>query len=169
LNVQDFVSIFEYNRWANNKVHRQVARLTPEQLAAPSNLTGGSLLEALVHSYDTEWSWRLAAQEGAMPGRVVTTEDFPDFRSLRKVWKAEMELMLAFVQSLDDERLGAVHEFIWLPRARPRQRPLWQILYHAANHSTHHRAEIGRHLDSLGYSPRDLDFIIWSGRNHPTK
>jgi uncharacterized damage-inducible protein DinB len=164
MKAEDLQTIYQYNQWANNKVLRQVAKLTPEQLNTPNNLTGGSLFETLIHAYDSEWSWRLVAQEGAMPGKVLTAEDFPDFPTLRKTWNAEMETMLTFVETLEDDGLHETHEFIWSPRARPRQRTLWHILFHAANHSTHHRAEIGRYLDTLGHSPKDMDFMIWSGR-----
>lgn len=103
------------------------------------------------------------AQTGAMPGKMLTTEDFPDFPSLRETWTAEMETMQAFIQTLNDAQLHETHEFKWSPRAKPRYRTLWHILFHAANHSTHHRAEIGRYLDTLGHSPKDMDFMIWTG------
>jgi len=164
MKVENLLTIFEYNKWANNRIFRKVAKLTPEQLNTPNNLTGGSLFDTLVHVYDAEWSWRLAAQEGAMSGKVLTAEDFPNFTTLRKTWTAEMESMLAYLQTLTDEQLQQPHQFIWSTRARPRQRLLWQILFHAANHSTHHRAEIGRYLDTLGHSPKDMDFMIWSSR-----
>lgn len=164
MKAHDLLTIYQYNQWANNKVLRKVAKLTPEQLTTPNSLTGGTVFDALIHSYDSEWSWRLAAQEGAKPGKILTAEDFPDFPTLRNTWKEEMEIMLAFIQTLNDDKLQQPHEFIWSPRARPRQRILWQILFHAANHSTHHRAEIGRYLDTLGHSPKDLDFMIWSRR-----
>jgi uncharacterized damage-inducible protein DinB len=169
MNVQNLLTIYEYNKWANNRVFRKVAKLTAEQLNTPNNLTGGTLLDTLIHSYDSEWSWRLAAQEGAMPGKILSTEDFPDFTSLRKAWKEEMENMLAFIQTLSNDQLQQPHEFIWNTRARPRQRLLWQILFHAANHSTHHRAEIGRYLDTLGHSPKDMDFMIWSRKLEQSK
>ena len=165
MKAEDLQTIYQYNQWANNKVLRKAAKLTAEQLDTPNNLTGGTVFEALVHCYDSEWSWRLAAQEGAMPGVIVKAEEFSSFSVFRKTWEAEMVQMLAFVQSLDDARLHEAHEFVWLPRARPRQRTRWHILFHAANHSTHHRAEIGRYLDTFGHSPKDMDFMIWSGRH----
>jgi uncharacterized damage-inducible protein DinB len=145
-----------------------VAKQTPEQLNTPNNHTGGSLMEALIHVYDAEWSWRLAAQEGAMPGVILTAGDFPDVPTLRKAWTAEMDAMTAFLQTLNDEQLHESREFIWVARARPRRRALWHILFHVANHSTHHRAEIGRYLDTLGHSPRDMDFMIWTIRRRDT-
>jgi uncharacterized damage-inducible protein DinB len=45
------------------------------------------------------------------------------------------------------------------PRARARSRPLWHILQPIVNHGTHHRSEIGCSLETMGLSPKDLDFI----------
>ena len=37
--------------------------------------------------------------------------------------------------------------------------PLWQLVIHVCNHSTHHRAECGMLLGKLGRSPGDMDFV----------
>ena len=70
MNTENLQLIYQYNQWANNKVFRQVAKLSSEQLNTPNHLTGGSLLDALVHIYDSEWSWRMAAQEGRYKHKI---------------------------------------------------------------------------------------------------
>ena len=42
--------------------------------------------------------------------------------------------------------------------------PSWQLLNHLVNHSSHHRAEAGLMLASLGHSPGDLDYIYFVGQ-----
>jgi uncharacterized damage-inducible protein DinB len=165
MHKSDLYTLFRYNQWANGRILIKAAKLTPAQLTEPINLARESLYETLIHIYDAEWSWRLACQEGAMPGVMLTSGSWPNFEAFRKSWKEEMGLMLAFVEALNETRINKSHEYIWTARAKPRQLTLWKILLHIANHGIHHRAEIGRHLTTLGQSPKDMDFIIWASRH----
>ena len=165
MNQSNFHTLFRYNQWANGRILLKAAKLTPEQLTAPSNLTGDNIYNSLIHLYDAEWSWRLACQEGQMPGVLLTAEKWPDFAAFKSAWQGEMKEMLAYIESVNDDQLQRPHEYIWTKRAKPRTQTLWKILLHVANHSTHHRAEIGRQLNALGHSPKDMDFIIWANRH----
>lgn len=165
MNKSDLQTLFRYNQWANGRILIKVAKLTPEQLTAPMNVAGENLYNTLIHLYDAEWSWRLACQEGAMPGVLLTAENWPNFAAFRKAWQAEMALILDYIDSLTDSQLHQPHQYIWAKGAKPRQKTLWQLLFHITNHGTHHRAEIGRQLNTLGHSPKDMDFIIWSSRH----
>lgn len=160
MNVTDVIQLYEYNQWANNKLMRAAAKLSQEQLTAPTWLSGKSLLQTLNHAIDTEWSWRLVCQEGAMTGEYLS---FDNLASLRKAWREEMKHMLAYVSSLNDEQLHQTITFT-RPRFRPRQRTLWHILTHIVNHSTHHRAEMGQYLATCDQSPGDMDFIMFIAR-----
>jgi uncharacterized damage-inducible protein DinB len=157
MNVTDVVQLYEYNQWANNKIMRAAAKVSQEQLTAPTWLSGKTLLQTLSHIVDVEWSWRLVCQEGAMSGEYLL---FTDVASLRRAWQEEMKHMLAYVSTLQDEQLHQKITFT-RPRSRPRQRTLWHLLTHIVNHSTHHRAEIGQYLAACGHSPGDMDFIIF--------
>ena len=157
MNVADIIKLYEYNQWANHKLLRAAAKLSQEQLMAPTWLSGKCLLQTLNHTVDAEWSWRLVCQEGAMSGEYLC---FDDLRSLRKAWREEMKHMLAYVATLEDEQLHQTITFT-RPRFRPRQRTLWHILTHIINHSTHHRAEMGQYLATCGHSPSDMDFMMF--------
>jgi uncharacterized damage-inducible protein DinB len=161
----DLHILFRYNQWANGRILAKAAKLTTEQLTDPSNLAGENLYNTLIHMFDTEWSWRLACQEGAMPGVELTADSWPDFTAFKRAWQEEMDLMLDYVETLNEKQINQTHEYIWTAKAKPRQLTLWKILLHIANHGTHHRAETGRQLNSLGQSPKDMDFIIWASRH----
>jgi uncharacterized damage-inducible protein DinB len=65
---------------------------------------------------------------------------------------------------LSDEQVESQVEYAW-PRARPRYKTLWHIILHIVNHGTHHRAEVGLYLNTLGKSPRDMNFIIYVAKH----
>ena len=158
MNTKDIITLFEYNKWANNRILRATTKVSEAQLTEPTDwLSGGTLLQTMTHTLDAEWSWRLVCQEGRMPGTYL---EFTDLTTLKKAWRQEMKHMQAYVSLLEGDVLNQPHTFTQ-PRSRPRQRLLWHILSHIINHSTHHRAEIGQYLAMCGHSPGDMDLMIF--------
>ena len=158
MNIQEIVTLYEYNQWANNRLLRAAAKVSEEQLTEPTTwLSGETLLKTMTHIMDAEWSWRLVCRDSEMPGIYL---EFSDLPSLRQAWREEMKKMLNYVLALEDEQLNQIRTFT-RPRFRPRERLLWHILLHVVNHSTHHRAEVGQYLATCGHSPGDMDFMIF--------
>lgn len=154
----EFITLVDYNAWANHRILLKAARLPWDLLYAEAALSHHSILADLIHILDTQWYWREGAQNGRLPIQSLTPTDFTSLISLQKRWEIEDQLLSTFVRGLSDGELKASVTYSW-PKARPRSRPLWHILMHIVNHGTQHRGEIGRHLASLGQSPGDLDFI----------
>jgi uncharacterized damage-inducible protein DinB len=148
----------EYNRWANDRLFGKASRLASSQLGRATWLSRGSIRRTLIHLVDTQWYWRLAAQEGSAPVEELKEEEFADLRRLRARSREEDEKLVEFVASLNDVEVNQPVSYSW-PRARPRSKVLWHIILHIVNHGTHHRSEIGQHMATLGASPGDLDFI----------
>jgi len=166
MKTEDLLTFVQYNQWANQRLLRRAAHLSPEQLKELCWLSHGDLLNTLLHIIDAQWSWRLACQEGTMPAERLAEDRFPDFKALRTFWEQEDERLIAFVESLDDAQVEDQVQFRWA-RARPRTRILWHIIAHIVHHGIQHRSEAGQYLASLGRSPGNLDFIIYVSRAHP--
>jgi len=152
------ITLVEYNAWANHRVLTKAAHLTSEELNQAATLSHQSVLGTLIHILDTQWYWREGAQTGELPTKTLTVEDFSGLSALRRRWDVEDQLLISYVQGLSADALNGDITYSW-PRARPRSRPLWHILVHICNHGTHHRSEVGQYLETLGQSPKDLDFI----------
>lgn len=163
MNKVDLLTLFDYQIWANARVLSRCARLAPDALTAPRDLSHGSVFATLLHMLDTQWAWRYACQTGRLPVEKITQGRFTNLASLRQFWKEEDQRMLDYVNGLAPGALNQPIVFNW-PRARPRQRTLWHILHHITNHSTQHRSEIGLALAAFGQSPGDLDFILYVAR-----
>jgi uncharacterized damage-inducible protein DinB len=151
-------TLTRYHIWANNRLMRKAANLTPEQLQTACWLSQGNVLQSLVHLLDVQWSWLQTCKTSRFPTRYITAADFRDIRHFRQAWQAEDQVLTGYAARLSPEQLDQAITYSW-PQARPRTKPLWHILLHIFNHGTHHRAEIGQYLASLGRSPGDMDLI----------
>ena len=165
MNVQDALTLVEYNAWASRRLLQQAARVSQEELTQAALLSHGSLLGTLIHTLDAQWYWRLGCQKGVLPVERLSQQELADMAALRKRWEVEDELLINYVRSLTDAQVDERVEYSW-PRARPRSKVLWHILVHIVNHGTHHRSEIGNYLAVLGRSPGDMDYIIYVSKAH---
>lgn len=89
--------LYEYGRWANNRILRAVSALTPEQFTR--DLGGGfrSVRDTLVHMVGGEWGWiayfkepfpspTLLADLWARHDALFTAEAFPDVAEVQVKW-----------------------------------------------------------------------------------
>ena len=58
----ELATLFDFMYWANRRVLATAARLTVAQFTLPSVIAGRDLRATLVHTLDTECSWRLRLQ-----------------------------------------------------------------------------------------------------------
>lgn len=160
MDKKDLQLLFEYNRWANARVLAACRALAPEQLHAPAQCSFGSLMGTLAHIYGAERFWRLRLQEGISPAALPTGADFPSLAELDERWAEEQQRMRFFIDALTTKGLNRWVEY-FTTTGRPQASTLWKALAHVAVHGAQFRAEAGAVLGGLGYSPGDLDFILF--------
>jgi uncharacterized damage-inducible protein DinB len=151
-------TLTHYHAWANNRLMRRAVHLSAEQLQTPCWLSQETLFRTLVHLLDVQWSWRQICETSRLPTTYITAADFRDAGRFRTVWQADDQALIAYAAALTEEQLEQPITYAW-PQARPRSKPLWHILLHIINHGTHHRAEIGQYLGTIGRSPGDMDLM----------
>jgi uncharacterized damage-inducible protein DinB len=167
MNKHDLQLLYRYNAWANARILNAAGGLTEEQFAAPASFPHGGLRGTLVHALFAEWIWRMR-WEGSSPTERLKQTDFPSLASLRTRWAVEEARLLAFVDTLSDERLNAVFEYKTTRGEAMREPALWPVMVHVVNHGTQHRSEAAALLTGLGRSPGDIDLIIFLREQQPS-
>ena len=160
MKIEELVTLYNYNYWANELILKAAGSLRPEQFIAPAQLSFGSVRGTLVHALGTERLWRQRCQEALSPTSMLSESDIPDIAALRRQWGAEERAMRAFLGGLADPDLDRSVRYTNM-RGTPFETPLWQILIHVVNHGTQFRSEAGVALTSLGHSPGDTDLIVY--------
>jgi uncharacterized damage-inducible protein DinB len=160
MNQSDIHTLFAYNYWANARILDAAGKVTPEQYIAPAGLSFGSLRGALVHTYGSEFIWRMRCQEGVSPPGFSSQADFPTLDALRQAWAQEERAMRAFLATLSDERLGQTVKYT-STTGMGYETVLWNILAHLVNHGTQFRSEAAVALTAYGQSPGDLDLMLF--------
>ena len=159
MNLEYFLTLYNYNYWANEKILQTTERVTVEQFLAPTKNSHGSLRGTLVHTMMAEWMW-LSRWQGVSPTAVLDENDFPSLASLRARWMDEEQRMRTFLGTLHENDLKRIVKYI-NTRGTPFERSLWHMLIHVVNHGTQHRAEAAAILTDLGHSPGDWDFVYF--------
>jgi uncharacterized damage-inducible protein DinB len=156
----EFLILWSYNVWANHRILTAAALITPAQFTLPVASSFGSLRGSLVHIYGAELVWRMRSQEGKSPSGLPVETDFLDLDSLRAAWEAEMQRMDSFLDAVDS---SAADLSIHYKNTKGVQisTPFWQILTHLVNHGTQFRSEAGMILSAWGFSPGDMDMILY--------
>ena len=146
----------QYSKWANQRLIDAAAKLTPEELARDFGTADKTVLGTLVHIYASERTW-LRRLIGEPPIPFVTDSDYrmsviqDDWPSLGRRWTEWASVLT----DPDAEKVISYRDL----RGNPWEQPVWQIVLHAVNHSTHHRGQVSGFLRALGRTPPSLDLI----------
>ncbi|HKX74671.1 MAG TPA: DinB family protein [Acidimicrobiia bacterium] len=145
---------FQHGYWATDRLLDQAIHLTDDEFASTPGSTR-DLRSTLVHTLDTEWSWRLRLQGEAKEIWEVEMkpEDFPTVAVLVDRWYQDREQMLTWLAGLTEDDLASP------PPAEGTDHPLWYYLLHINHHSALARADAAALLTDRGHSPGDLDFL----------
>ncbi len=147
-----------YNRWANDRLAADMAKLSPEQLTATCAVNFGSILAIANHLVlaDRLWLHRFTGQ--GEPVASVDAVPYATLAGLAAARHVEEDRAIAFVQKLDPQRLGSVLAYRTTD-GTPMALPLALCIDHFFNHQTHHRGQIHGLLGSHGIKAVDIDLL----------
>lgn len=160
MNLVDIQLMYDYNDWANGLILAKSAEVTQEQFVAPTTHSWGSLRGTLVHTLDTEWSWRILLDQGELVFDEMKPEDFPAVEVVKARWDEEKAAWHEYLNRLTDADMTNIIRYV-IPEGDTRERVLWHCLYHVVNHGMQHRSEAAHMLTQYGYSPGNLDFSVY--------
>lgn len=154
-------ALYEYDRWANLRLFDAVASLPPgtADREIGSQFSFPTLRGMLAHILGAEVNW-LARWKGHSPTSILSAKDFPDLKSLRARWDQVEAELAAFVGGLSEADIARVIHYK-TTEGQSRSLPLWPLMQHVANHSTHHRSELATMLTMLGSTPPPTDLVIY--------
>jgi len=162
----DIALLYEYDRWANERVLLASSTLSTEQFTRDLGGSFSSVRDTLVHILAGEWTWiqywkepspDSASLADLMARREVLFDPsaFPDLAAVRHMWTEVEREQIEFIQLLTDERLDRM-----LPVGKSHVK-LTHLLQHVTNHSTYHRGQIALMMRQLGAVPLATDFHVF--------
>ena len=163
----DVQLLYEYDRWANNRVLQAVSTLCVDEFTRDLGGSFRSVRDALVHIIGGEWGWLTIWKEPSVSSAFVTTDlwtrldalfppnAFPDVAAVQLRWAEVEREQVEFVNRVTNESLGRM-----VP-VRTTQISLAHLMQHLANHSTYHRGQVALKMQQLAAAPVATDFALF--------
>lgn len=163
---EDICLLYEYDRWANNRILSAVSSLTPEQFTRDLGGCSCSVRGTIIHIVGGEWGWLQYWKEPyhspeslkdlwTRHDAIFHSNAFPDFNAVQLKWAEVEKEQAEFVNGLTNEDLEKALPF------RSTQLSLGRLMQHLANHSTYHRGQIAMMLRQLNAEPPATDFHVF--------
>ena len=170
----DIQLLYEYDRWANNRVLQAVSALRVEQFTRDLGGSFRSVRDTLVHIIGGEWIWlaywkepphssTLLADLRKRRDALFNPDAVPTVAAVQAKWVEVEKEQAEFVNRVTSESLEKMLPF------RTTQVRLAHLMQHLANHSTYHRGQIALMMRQLDADPLATDFHVFlvEGRGEP--
>ena len=162
----DFQLLYEYDRWANNRVLQSVSRLSPEQFTRDMGSSFRSVRDTVVHIIGAQWSWltywKAPSHTAAFLEDLWVQTDtlfhasaFPNPEAVRLKWAEVEKMQIEFVNAVTEDALRKM-----LP-VRASHLSLAHAMQHVINHGTYHRGQVAVMLRQLNAEPLPTDFAFF--------
>ena len=166
MTVEDLRRRFDYGYWANRRLLQVTAQMAPGQFTQAVAGSYGSVRNTMVHVLSAEWGW-LERCGGPPRGPQLSADDYPTVAAVGEAWTVVESHMRAFLATLRDDDLGRLVEFVVPRGGEKRVMPVGELMQHAANHGVHHRGQVALLIRLLGYTPGNIDLLIYDAEKRP--
>jgi uncharacterized damage-inducible protein DinB len=148
----------DFTTWATERMLTAAAALTAAELEQDFKTSDKSILGTLTHCYRTERIWLNRLQERKADFRV---EGDDTLVALQKNWPGMRGGWSDWARALTEESAAAEVKYSDL-KGNQWTQPIWMIVLHVVNHSTHHRGQAVGFIRALGHTPPNVDLITFS-------
>jgi uncharacterized damage-inducible protein DinB len=174
MTTDDIQILYEFDRWANNRVLQSVSTLSPEQFTRDLGGSFRSVRDTLVHIIGCEWAWLVCWKEPTPTSAFVSdvwernralfkSDAYPDLGAVKSKWTEVQNDMLVFVNRATNESLQRLIPVF------TKKITLGHLMQHLANHSTYHRGQISLMMRQLSAEPCATDFAMFMMEGRPEK
>ncbi|HKW68804.1 MAG TPA: DinB family protein [Terriglobales bacterium] len=171
MNRDDIQLLYEYDRWANNRVLQRASALSAEEFTRDLGGSFRSVRDTLVHIIGGEWIWLKYWKAPSLGSAFLTDlkaqrdalfnpDAFPNVTTVQLEWAEVEKEQTAFVNQVTNELLQKMVPF------RATLVRLAHLMQHLANHSTYHRGQVALMMRQLEAEPvaTDLHVFLEEGR-----
>jgi uncharacterized damage-inducible protein DinB len=162
----DIQLLYEYDRWANNRVLQKASELSDEQFTRDLGGSFRSVRDTLVHIIGGEWVWLAYWKEPSHSSAFLTDlrprrdalfnpDAFSNVAAVQLKWAEVEKEQTEFVNRVTNESLEQMLTF------RTTQIRLAHLMQHLANHSTYHRGQVALMMRQLDAEPLATDFHVF--------
>ena len=164
---QYFITLADYNAWANGMICSWLEKISDEQWKQPIVSSFKSIQETTVHTIGAEKIWQDRLNLVESP--VWFTEIFKGSKNeALEEWRKSSQSFKTFIENFDESRLNEVLRYKRQQDGKMYELQHHQIFAHAANHATYHRGQLITMLRQVGFtdvSSMDLSTYFWSKKN----
>ncbi len=156
-----FQALAKYNGSVNQSIIELLKPLGKEKIMMKTKAYYPSIFETLIHNLFADLNWLkryggVFKESKALSHRIASSDqkalrqEFEaDYTKLFQYRKEADEVMIQFVNELDEAKLNSVIKYKNY-KGEDQEQELWKPLLHWFNHQTHHRGQISVLLDMVG-------------------
>jgi len=156
---EDLERLLEYNIWANHRMMRVAVLLPPDDFARDLAAAHRSVRGTLLHIMQSEWTW-FDRWQGIVNPRFFREEDFQNVLSLRERWVKMEDERRGWFKAVPAAALTEVVRYT-LETGEAFEIPLWKLVQHMTNDSSHYRGHLAVLYRQLGLKLVSTDLLAW--------
>lgn len=148
----------DFTTWATERMLDAATKLTPEELTHDFKTSDKTILGTLTHDYRAERIWLNRMYGKGLNFRVDGDDTLT---ALQTNWPTVRTGWSDWARSLTEEITASDLIYSDL-KGNTWTQPVWAIVLHVTNHSSHHRGQAVGFIRALGHTPPNVDLIAYA-------